>query len=46
MKESLFIVFGLVIGLVLLRTYLFLPPQKKQQGFRKRYEARKKERNA
>ena len=42
MKESLFIVFGLVIGFVLLRTYLFSPPQKNNRGLERDMKREKK----
>lgn len=46
MKESFLVVLGLGIGFFLIKKFLFSPTPKKTQGFRKRYEARKKEKNA
>ena len=44
MSESIVLVVGLLVGYFVIRKYLFLPPKKdKRQGFRRRYEARKKE---
>lgn len=46
MNESIVLLFGLIVGFVFIRKYLFLPPKKNKKGFRKRYEARKKEKDA
>lgn len=44
MKQSIVLILGLLMGCFLIKKLLFAPPKKKnKQGFRKRYEARKKE---
>ena len=44
MKQSIVLILGLLMGYFLIKKLLFAPPKKKnKQGFRKRYEARKKE---
>jgi hypothetical protein len=44
MNQSILLVVGLIIGYYLIKTYLFNPPKKKsKEGFRRKYEVRKKE---
>ena len=44
MSKTIALVLGLLVGYFLIRKFLFMPPKKQdKQGFRKRYEARKKE---
>lgn len=44
MKQSIVLILGLLMGYFLIKKLLLAPPKKKnKQGFRKRYEARKKE---
>ncbi len=43
MSKTIALVLGLLVGYFLIRKFLFMPPKKQdKQGFRKRYEARKK----
>jgi hypothetical protein len=44
MKQSIVLILGLLVGYILIKKLLFSPPKKTNKlGFRKRYEARKKE---
>ncbi len=44
MKQSIVLIAGLLVGYFLIKKWLFTPPKRKnKEGFRKRYEARKKE---
>ncbi len=44
MKQSIVLILGLLVGYLLVKKTIFSPPKKKnKKGFRKRYEARKKE---
>jgi len=44
MKQSIVLILGLLAGYFLIKKMLFSPPKRKNKlGFRKRYEARKKE---
>ena len=44
MKQSIVLILGLLVGYFHIKKMLFTPPKRKnKQGFRKRYEARKKE---
>lgn len=44
MSKTIALVLRLLVGYFLIRKFLFMPPKKQdKQGFRKRYEARKKE---
>jgi hypothetical protein len=44
MKQSIVLILGLLVGYILIKKLLFSPPKRTNKlGFRKRYEARKKE---
>jgi hypothetical protein len=44
MNQTVYLVMGLVVGYFFVKKYLFNPPKKNtRKGFRRKYEARKKE---
>jgi hypothetical protein len=44
MNQTFLLVLGLVVGYFIIKKYLFNPPKKNtRMGFRRKYEARKKE---
>ena len=46
MKQSIVLILGLLVGFILTKRVLFSPSKRKnKQGFRKRYEERKKEKS-